>query len=375
MSHEFGHFIVARRNGIGVEEFGFGFPPRILGIRRISTENGKKWQVIWRKKQLKETLAHHTGTIYSVNLIPLGGFVRIKGEHIEEQGAHDPDSFLVKKTWQKAAVIAAGVLMNVLVATVLLSISYMVGMPQVAEGENVPNSVLKVVQVFPDRPAAAAGIQPGDNILQINGVKNPSVQNFQNYVNDHRNEEITFVVEQGGKTVEKKIRPAQLPDTDRAGIGVALVSVGTVKYSWYKAIYEGVVSTGEYLLMIFTGFWVLLKGLFGGSAPAGSVAGPVGVAVLTGQAAQLGLAYLLQFTAILSLNLAVLNILPIPALDGGRLFFIVWNRLFRRPVPPRIEQVIHTVGFMLLMFLVVLITVQDLNIFGGNFKNWWNNLF
>lgn len=375
LSHEFGHFIVARRNGITVEEFGFGFPPRLIGLRRIETAEGKKFQVIWRKKQLKETLAHHTGTIYSINLVPLGGFVRIKGENPEEEGASDPDSFMTKKIWQKAGVISAGVLMNILVAWVLLSIGFMVGMPEVSD-KGGENSYLQIVQVLPDRPAAVSGLTSGDKILEVGNIKNPSVKDFQDYVTAHGNEEINFKIEQkDGQIIDKKIRPVLNTEVGKPGIGVALVNVAFEKYPWYQAVYEGIISTGEFITMIFVGFGILIRDLFTGGAPEGAVAGPVGIAVLTGEAARLGIAYLLQFTAILSLNLAVLNILPIPALDGGRLLFIIINKLRGRPVTPRFEQIIHTVGFVLLMFLVVLVTFNDLGTFSASFGSWWNNLF
>jgi regulator of sigma E protease len=382
LSHEFGHFIVARRNGMGVEEFGFGFPPRLVGIRRVSFAGKKQWQVIRNRRQLEETAMHeHAGTIYSINLIPLGGFVRIKGEDPNVPGANDPDSFLSKKTWQKAGVVAAGVIMNVLLTVLLLSLGYMIGMPQVGD-EASPNSELQIVQVVPGRPAEVAGLHSGAKIISVHPESNPSdvlthssVTNFQKFVNDHRDETLVFTISENGKEFTKNIKPTILEGTNRAGIGVAIVNIGLLKYPWYRALYQGVVDTGKYLVMIFAGLWFLIAGLFHGASVEGQVAGPVGVAVLTGEAARLGFVYLLQLMALLSLNLAVVNILPIPALDGGRLFFIIWNSVFKRPVTPRVEQIIHTVGFFVLMALVVLITVNDVSTFKGTISLWWNKLF
>ena len=362
LSHEFGHFIVARKNGITVEEFGFGFPPRLIGIRRVKFGGKASWQIIWNKRQLEQTLEHHIGTIYSINLIPLGGFVKIKGENADEEIARDADSFSAKKSWQKASVLVAGVVMNFLLAAALLSIGYMIGMPAVGD-EVGPDSKLQVVETLSGKPADSAGVVVGDKIIKIGSIEHASVPEFQNYVNSHRTESISFTIEREGKIIAMNIQPASISN-GKFGIGVAIMPVGIIQYPWYRAIYEGTASAGKYLVMIFVGLWSLLHGLFSGASMDGAVAGPVGVAVLTGQAARLGFVYLLQFTALLSLNLAAVNILPIPALDGGRLLFVLWGKVFRRPVSPHTEQIIHTVGFALLMFLVIMVTVKDI---GSNF--------
>ena len=148
-----------------------------------------------------------------------------------------------------------------------------------------------------------------------------------------------------------------------------------VKYPWYRAIYEGFLATFIYLGAIFAAFYSLIAGLFNGSGAAGAVSGPIGIAVLTGQAAKLGLAYLLQFTAMLSLNLAVLNILPLPALDGGRILFVWLGKIFRKPVFMKFEQAAHTIGFLLLLLLVAVVTLKDLSSFAGFFKNLASRIF
>ena len=379
LSHEFGHFFVARRAGIQVDEFGFGFPPRLIGVRRRVVGGKKEWQIIWNKKQLLNTLSHHhAGTIYSINLIPLGGFVKIKGENGSEEGAHDADSFFMKKTWQKSLVIAAGVIMNFVLAGILLGVGYMIGMPQVGDEAAGPNNEVQVVQVVAGMPAEEAGIPVGAKIISISDgntlLSKLDVGNFRDFVNIHRDNELILKYGFEGKEYTKNLKPKMLEGTDRAGFGIAIVNVGIIKYPWYSALYHGFISAGNYLIMIFAGLWSLLRQLFAGANLDGQVAGPVGVAVITGEAAKMGFVYLLQLTALLSLNLAAINILPIPALDGGRLLFILIGRILRRDIAPSIEQIIHTAGFALLMTLVVLVTIKDIGTFGAPFLMWVKNL-
>ena len=152
------------------------------------------------------------------------------------------------------------------------------------------------------------------------------------------------------------------------------MEVGLVSYPWYKAIYYGFLMTGFYLKEIVVAFYYLIAGLFVGQGAGEALSGPVGIAVMTGQVARLGFSYLLNFTALLSLNLAVINILPIPALDGGRLLFLLISKIKRKPIAQRYEQMAHGLGFTVLMFLVVLITIKDLGHFKGFFIDWWNKL-
>lgn len=374
ISHEFGHFFVARKNGIRVEEFGFGFPPRICGVRRI-TENGKKrWQWVWGHPKTEGQ--SELPTLYSFNIIPLGGFVKIKGENAQDDSANDPDSFVTKKTWQKAAVLVAGVGMNILVAFLLLSGGYMIGLPE-AVGDNpaeLQNVSLQIVDVLPGKPAATAGIMPGDAIVQVGTIVNPSLTQFQEYVHSHKEVVIDVQVKHDGQIIAKQIKPELMTETGQAGIGVGLAAIGIAKYPWYKALYYGMLSTSFYLKAIIISFYDLITGLFTGKGVGEAVSGPVGVAVMTGQVARLGIIYLMQFTALLSLNLAVLNILPIPALDGGRLFFILLKKIIRKPITPRVEQTIHLVGFVFLMILVITVTIKDIGTFGGSIVQWFKHL-
>ena len=376
LSHEFGHFIAARKSGMKVYEFGFGFPPRVLGIQFTKDVNGKnKLRFIGRKKiQEEESLGG--GTIYSFNLIPLGGFVRIKGEEGQETG---PDSFVSKPAWQKAIVLAAGVTMNIILAWVLLSVGFGIGIPQSVEGAEqgmvIKDRHVEIVQVMRDKPADKAGLKPGDIFLQVGDIVNPELTAMQDYVDAHKNETISITIKRGEEVIVKDITTFVYEDTGRGGLGVAIVDAGLVSYPWHKAVWYGFLATGAYLKGILISFFLLFKGLFSGAAVGEALSGPVGIAVMTGQVAKMGMAYLINFTAVLSLNLAIINILPIPALDGGRLLFLGISKIIRRPLSQKYEQLAHTLGFAVLMILVVLVTIKDLGNFKGFFVDLWNRIF
>ncbi len=366
LAHEFGHFITARFFGMKVEEFGFGFPPRAIGIRRIAEGATKAWHVVWGNKNVQEEVhsaEQSTGTVYSINWLPLGGFVKIKGEDTASVGANDPDSFASKKAWQKFVVLFAGVFMNIVVSVLLLAVTYTIGVREpVQPGTTATDVALQVMSVLPNLPASAAHITEGATILDVqveaDDVQNPTVQQFQAFMNRHKNDEVFVTFKQGDRIFSEKFHPVIYPDTGSAGIGVGLAEVGLIKYPWYTALYRGLVDTIYYIQAIFVGLFDLVRGLFTG-ANVGTVSGPVGVAIMTGKVARLGFTYLLQFMAVLSVNLAVLNVLPIPALDGGRILFVLIAAIRRKPVTPRIEQIVHTVGFIALLILVALVTIKD----------------
>ncbi|MDD2758337.1 MAG: M50 family metallopeptidase [Patescibacteria group bacterium] len=416
LSHEIGHFVAARKSGIGVYEFGFGFPPRIFGIQvrhekelakiaeqeNISVEIGReqtalgenivtetiidekkeidviksvrRWRFVWGNRELTPEDKQY-GIVYSLNWIPVGGFVNIKGE---EKASTDSDSFTVQKTWKKAVVIVAGVVMNVLLAAVLFSIGYMIGLPTMVDNMKDVSAIkdrqVTIMQVLPGKPAEAAGIKAEDVVVKIGDLVNPRLTEMQNYVNDHRTEEISVSIKRGEEILTKKIKPIVYEDSGKGGIGVGIAEIGTVKYIWYKAIWRGFIDTFVYIKEIFVAFYFLIIGLFVGRGAGDAVSGPIGIAVMTGQVAKMGFIYLLQFTAILSLNLAVINILPIPALDGGRLLFLALNK-FKKINFAKYEQTAHAIGFVLLMLLVVVVTVRDIGAFKGVFVDFWNKIF
>lgn len=392
LSHEFGHFIVARKSGMKVYEFGFGFPPRILGVQWVKNADGKrKMKLIWGKKKIDdndvaidlleigaeppaESIASE-GTVYSLNLIPLGGFVQIKGENGEEPG---PDSFSAQKAWKRALVLCAGVGMNIILGFILLTAGLVIGTPQSVEnlpsGVSVADSRIEIIEAMPGTPAAQAGLQAGDIVVGLDDLKNPTVKQMQDYVDGHKDKEIVVAVKRGSEVLEKKIHPFIFPDTGKGGLGVSLIEVGLVSYPWYKAVYYGFLMTGFYLKEILLAFYGLIAGLFAGNNVGENLSGPVGIAVMTGQVARMGWSYLLNFMALLSLNLAIINILPIPALDGGRLLFLFISKIRRRPVAQKYEQLAHTLGFVVLMAMVVIITIKDLGNFKGFFIDLWNKV-
>ncbi|MBI4280738.1 RIP metalloprotease RseP [Candidatus Uhrbacteria bacterium] len=334
--HEFGHFMAARRLGVEVEEFGFGFPPRLWGIKRGAT-------------------------IFSVNLIPLGGFVKLKGE--QGENADQKDSFASQSIARRALIVAAGVLMNFLLAAMLFSIGFVGGLPQevseLAAGARVEERRLVIGAVAEESPAAKAEFEAGDMILSVDGQTFDAEEVLRDYFQSHEGLALAIEVQRGDQKIVKAVTPEVLPQTGQPGLGVYLVLVGRVSYPWYLAPWRGLETTADLTVSIVRVFGGVLRDLVTRGQIGEDVSGPVGIAVLTGRAAALGFSYLLQLVAVLSINLAVINFLPIPALDGGRFIFLMIERARGKPVSRQAENIIHQVGFVLLLALVILITFRD----------------
>lgn len=369
-AHELGHFFVARKFGVKAEEFGFGFPPRLFGIYHDA--DGK-----WKKVAGNKEVIDAKGTVYSLNLIPIGGFVKIKGE--DGGGESEPDSFGNRKIWQRSAILSAGVAMNIILAAILISIGFMIGMPQAIDGEVrgavITDKKIQVMQVLPDSPALQAGIMIGDVIAGVDGTEFMNNNELQNYADKNTGKELKYKIKRGQEEIELNITPTLIKETGKGGIGIAITEIGIVKYSFFNAIWQGIRSTLAMTWMIILAFYELIKNIFTGHGVSADLGGPVAIAVLTGQVAKLGFVYLLQFTAILSINLAVINFLPIPALDGGRVIFLFIEKIRRKPVKKEVEAVIHNIGFALLMLLVVVVTFRDVLKFSGLFKGIWDKIF
>lgn len=336
--HEFGHFVVAKKNGVRVEEFGFGFPPRIFGIQKGET-------------------------MYSINLIPLGGFVKAYGEDGTDR---DNDrSFGAKKVWQRATILVAGIAMNFLLAIVLLSFAHMIGLPAVATDEdiNAGKANVQITEVSQGSPAQKGGIQIGDIVKQVNEQEIKGVQNFQNLVKENLENDMRITVLRGSEEVSLTLTPRVNPPEGEGAIGVGLVETVMKRYPWYLAFWQGLKSVYYATLMSVIGLATVLQGLLLGGRVSGDVAGPVGIAVLTGQVTKLGFVYILNFAAILSLNLAIINAIPFPALDGGRLLFLLIEKIKGSPVSQKVEQIVHGTGFALLILLMIVITVRDIGRF------------
>lgn len=355
-AHEWGHFFVARKLGVKAEEFGFGFPPRMAGIYK--DQNGK-WKIVWGRKKVKDA----RDTVYSVNWIPLGGFVKIKGEDGENED--DQDSFAGKKAWKRASILSAGVSMNLVLAAALLSVGLMIGLPQSATGDfdagaRVSEQKVTILQVLPDTPAKEAGIKMGDVVLGINDQKFSSSEEVNEFIKDKQGQELNYEIKRGDEVLSKKITPEIIAESEKVGVGIAIANTAVVKYPWYTAIWKGVKETVILTGAIIVALFGLLKDLVMGQSVGAEVGGPVRIAALTGQFADLGFAYLLQFTALLSINLAIINFLPIPALDGGRVLFLIIEKIKGSPVKREVEALIHNLSFLLLIILILIITFNDI---------------
>lgn len=358
--HEAGHFFTARRNGMRVDEFGFGFPPRAGGV--VKDAQTGKWKFVWGNPKKR-----YENTVYSINWIPLGGFVKIKGEDGSRKG--DTDSFASKSAWARIKVLGAGVAMNFVLAWVLFSFVMMVGFPrEVFPGDDAfENARVQVVSLSQAAPAAEAGLALGDVLIGYEGEQG-APQSFQNiedvqaYILGNKGSEITLLVTRQGEKVRITGTPRAEYPQNEGSFGFGMAHVATVSTPWYQAPWEGLKQVGMLTILILGALGSLAQALFGGGGEIlNEVAGPVGIAYITKQVADLGLLHILQFSAILSVNLGILNILPIPALDGGRIFFVLVEWVKGSPVNQKFEGVVHATGFALLILLMVVVTVFDIN--------------
>jgi regulator of sigma E protease len=334
--HELGHFWAARRAGVLVEEFGFGLPPKIIS-RKIGE------------------------TIYSINLLPLGGFVRLHGESGEEGVVDSKRAFINKSKRERVTIILTGVVMNFLLAIVAFSIVYSFsGIPR--EGK-----VVRVVGVTSGSPAQIAGVLVGDRVRKMDGKEVLSIEQFINLIEEKRGEKITLEVERekpSGKVVKiVSMVPREKPPKKEGPLGVVITTT-EIYYPpiWLRpfvGIYYGLKEALLWGGTVVLGFIKIFKDLFSGIGPK-DVAGPVGIFAISSQVAQAGVLAVINFIGILSVNLAILNIIPFPALDGGRLLFIGIESIFGKRVLPKVESIIHTIGMIVLLILLFAITVHDI---------------
>jgi regulator of sigma E protease len=353
--HELGHFVMAKRAGMRVDEFGFGFPPRLFGIKKGET-------------------------LYSINWIPLGGFVKIVGEDGSE--SPDPESFGNKSFLQRFLVLIAGVSMNVILAWVLISVGMGLGLPTVLyEGDQLPKSAhvknqsIGILEVSAKTPAADAGLKAGDSILKINGQPVGSIESAQSETKSDAGKETIYTIKRGSEVFDRKITPRTNPPDGEGPLGVALGSIAYVSYPWYEAPFRGAVAVFNLIVLTLTAFGGIIGQIFQGQSVSAQLSGPVGIAVLTKDVTALGFIYLLQFTAVLSANLAIINAVPFPALDGGRILFLIIERIRRRKLPIMAEQWANTAGFILLLMLMVFVTVKDIGHHSVQFKNLFHRIF
>lgn len=337
--HELGHFIAARKAGVWVEEFGFGLPPRLFG------------------KKIGET-------IYSLNLLPFGGFVRLHGETSEEEVTKPEVAFLNKSKKKRVVIILAGVFMNFVLAIFAFSVVYsFMGIPKTVETGKV-----KIVDVRPDSPADDSGFVAGDIVAEVEGQKVTTTKEFIQEVEERKGQEINLKVERegtGGLVV--KTTPRENPPEGEGSLGVAIVSAETQLYFppiWQRpflGIYYGFKDAFFWGGVVIGGMIKVFSQLFGGVLPEG-VAGPTGLFAITSEVAKLGIFPLINWVGIISVNLAVLNILPFPALDGGHLLFIGFEKLFGKRVVPKVQAWIHGAGLALLLVFILAITFREIRL-------------
>lgn len=351
--HEFGHFIVARKSGMKVDEFGFGFPPRLFGFQK---KDGKLRFIKGHKNPTDSD-----ETVYSINWIPFGGFVKIMGENNEHE--QDPRSFVNRPFWGRFATLVAGVTMNWILAVLLFAVAFMVGVTsEVTPGDasfanaKITQKQVAISYIVPGEPAEKAGLVAGDIILSIDGKEFSSYEEVQQYVRANRGKVFEFKVKRISEEKNVSVASLENPSETQGPTGVALTNIATVKLPFFASLKLGFVKAVNMTKAIFVG----LGSLFTSREALNQVGGPIKIAQLTGQVAALGLVPLLHFTGLLSINLAILNIMPFPALDGGRLLFLIIEKLRGKKNNQKIEQYFNTFGFVFLLLLMVVVTIKDI---------------
>ncbi|NQV00359.1 MAG: RIP metalloprotease RseP [Parcubacteria group bacterium] len=364
--HELGHFVTARKMNVRVEEFGFGFPPRAFGIYK--SKDGK-WKKVFGNKELEKD----QNTVYSLNWLPIGGFVKIFGE--EGEGEKDPNSFMSKPVWVRSLILSAGVFMNFVLAMVLLTIGFKIGLPQaVEEGDTARDLKIQIAQVSKDSPAESSGLAIGDQIVSIGGKEFIEIEDVQEKIKSESGKEVNFKIRRGNEDLNIKATPRENPPEGEGALGVALAKTGIVSYPLFQSIWMGITTTFTIIVAILLAFYDIIHNLIVQKPISAEFAGPVGIAVLTGQVTRMGFVYILQFAAVLSINLGILNILPFPALDGGRILFLLIEKIRGKKVSQKIENTIHMAGFFLLILLLVVVTFKDIFKFSDIFTGLWDRI-
>ncbi len=340
LGHEAGHFFVAKLFGLKVDEFGIGFPPRIMAKKIDDTE-------------------------YSINWLPFGGFVRISGERGEfevvdpkggtpETAATPPELsdadkarlFYNQPAWKKSLIVLAGVFMNFILGWVLIAAVFMIGVPQ----------TLVISGTQAGSPAATAGIQTGDVVKGYTDT-----QSFIDYINANKGKQITVTVIRNNKDLRYTMTPRVNVPANQGALGVALEEGGAARENFFKAIWNGLQDAAIISWLTLQAFYELLKQIIVHASIPADVVGPVGIFGIAEETGRIGLTYLLQFLGIISINLMIVNCIPFPALDGGRFLVELFEKIKGSPLPYKVEAWINGVGFALLLLLMVVLTVRDIS--------------
>lgn len=346
LAHEFGHFIVAKKSGIRVDEFGVGFPPKIFGKKIGETE-------------------------YTLNLLPIGGFVKIFGENPDDDSISGPDakrSFVNKPKYIQAAVLVAGVTFNIILAWFLLSAGFIIGLPTsvdaAPDGRVLEDVALTVTEVRAGSPAEEAGLKTGDVILSLGAsgtsISNPSPAEVQEFIGGNLNKDINVEYRRGKDFTDTvTLRPVE-GIIERPAIGIAMDEIGKLKLPVHLALWEGAKLTAGLTEATFFGLTGFIGDIFVGKASLSEVASPVCIVDMVDKANGFGFIYLLSFTAFISINLAIINLMPLPALDGGRLLFLLIEVIKGSPIKPKIANTANVIGFFLLIILMFVIVYNDI---------------
>ncbi|MSQ15197.1 MAG: RIP metalloprotease [Dehalococcoidia bacterium] len=326
--HELGHYVTAKMSGVVVQEFGIGYPPRLFAVR-------------WRN------------TDYSINLLPLGGFVKLLGEEDPEE----PGSLASKSMKTRLIILSSGSLMNALLPVVLFTVIYMIP-------RDMPVGPVEILQVLPDSPAQGAGLQTGDRILKINDRKIQNITDVSLSIQVNLGSTINVMLQRGEQQIQSRVLARWSPPPNQGATGIMIsmpegeTKIVSQSYPIWKALPLGVRNTTDMLTLFKNG----ILGLFSSRGSSNfEVTGPIGIARMTGEVAQQGFSTLLQWMSLLSINLAILNMLPIPMLDGGRAFFVVLEGIRGgKRIPPEKEALAHLAGFILLMIMIVIVSYGDI---------------
>jgi len=334
--HEFGHFIVAKRIGVRIERFSFGFGPKLFSVKKGDTE-------------------------YIVSAIPVGGYVKFAGDEPTEKLQNKPWEFPARSIFERFRIIFAGPLLNYILAFLIFSAIFMVGSPVMTT---------EIGAMLKDYPAQKAGLIVGDKVIAVDGRSVKYWEEMTDMIHKHAEGPIRFSIERNGKLYDKEIQPIVRKGKDVFGNEVRLALVGVapspqriekVRYGFFKSLYMGFNKLTELTVLTYKALWYLIIGRLSFKE---SMTGPIGIFMITAQAASLGLIYLLQFTAILSASLAIFNLLPIPALDGGHILFLIVEKVRGKPLSMKAQEFIANVGLWLLILLMLFLVYNDISKFG-----------
>lgn len=328
--HEFGHFVVAKYAGVGVERFSIGFGPRIIGKTYRETE-------------------------YRISAVPLGGYVKLVGDNPDDPDSKEPNSFTAQSIWKRFLIVCAGPAFNVFMAVFIYSLIYMVGVPRIPA---------VVGDVLPESPAMMAGLAQGDRILTINGQSVELWQDLKKLVAKSAGQELTLLVERGSKQIKLIVVPEMAKDKNIFGesiqegrVGIRASDARVYKaYPPHEALWKGMVRTVD-----LTSLTVLsVVKLVTGTVPAKSIGGPIMIVQMTGEQARAGFFSYVSFIALISINLAILNLLPIPILDGGHILFLATELVMGRPLSVKWREIAQQVGLVLIFTLILFAFLNDI---------------